>query len=130
LTGPQGNVGPQGTQGLTGPQGPQGITGLTGLTGPAGATGPRGATGAQGPQGIQGLAGPDNDLQTTAVRSTLTTIGPSAVGTSTATCPEGTVVTGGGMRLNDPGNEINPSFMTILIMMYFIHCKCMDYNLC
>jgi Collagen triple helix repeat (20 copies) len=98
-TGPQGPAGPQGPQGITGltgltgpagPQGPQGITGLTGLTGPAG---PAGAVGPAGP------AGPTQVLTTQRVQGNTVELAPGQGGVSTASCPSGTVVTGGGMRL-------------------------------
>jgi hypothetical protein len=113
-TGSQGATGATGAQGATGPQGPQGITGLTGLTGPAGPAGPAGAVGPAGPAGAVGPAGPagavgpagpagpagaNQVLTTQRVQGNTVELAPGQGGVSTASCPSGTVVTGGGMRL-------------------------------
>ena len=132
-TGPQGPAGPTGSQGATGatgaqgatgpqgpagPQGPQGITGLTGLTGPAGpagAVGPAGPAGAVGPAGPAGPPGPNNVLRTTSVTADPpTTVPTNQERSSTATCPAGTVVTGGGMRIGmtaPPGASLSSALI-------------------
>lgn len=103
-TGPEGLQGPQGPtgpQGLTGPQGGTGPTGPAGPEGPQGQVGPKGDTGDTGPAGPAGPPGPNQELVTTSVRGPLLTIppGPAQSGGASAFCPEGTVVTGGGMLM-------------------------------
>jgi hypothetical protein len=70
----------------------QGPAGPTGFTGPAGPTGPAGAPGAPGASGALST--------TTAVKGPDVPAGPSGSGSnvqsSSADCPAGTVVTGGG----------------------------------
>ena len=133
--GPAGLQGEQGEQGLPGATGPAGATGPGGAVGPAGATGPAGAVGPAGPagaigpvglqgeQGEQGLpgatgpagpAGPDKVLRTTSVTANPTTLAPNQGGSSTATCPAGTVVTGGGMRIGmnaPPGTSLSSALI-------------------
>lgn len=111
--GPQGLIDPQGPQGLTGPKGDTGETGPQGLQGEQGPAGPVDATGAAGPEGPQGPPGQEKALETSVAVGPRETVGPGAIITITAGCGTGQVATGGGMWLNDPGNEINPSFMTI-----------------
>ena len=113
-------VGPQGIPGPTGPagpQGPKGDTGATGATGPTGPTGPpgpkgdtgaTGATGATGPQGPPGPTGPQGPPGPTGTLVSAEVAGPTVtlcslldptctnMRQSIATCPSGTVVTGGG----------------------------------
>ena len=88
--GPQGIPGPPGAKGDTGPSGPQGPAGPQGEAGPAGPPGPQGETGPAGPPG--GLAGYEivfgNDARFTGAEGVV----------STARCPEGKVVLGGGFR--------------------------------
>jgi hypothetical protein len=78
-------------RGARGPAGPEGVAGPTGPAGPAGA---KGAQGIQGPPGIQGPAGPVNLAYVT---SDLTTVAPGTTDVAFAVCPEGMVVTGGGV---------------------------------
>ena len=68
---PRGARGPQGPQGAQGPQGPQGVQGAVGIATVGSAAGPAGAMCANGGGGCQ-------------------------VANSTATCPAGSVVVGGG----------------------------------
>ncbi len=106
-TGAQGPAGPTGSQGATGATGAQGITGLTGLTGPAG---PAGAV------GPAGAAGPTQVLTTQRVQGNTVEVAPGAPpGLSTATCPTGTVVTGGGMRLGESATGPPPPLGPALI---------------
>ena len=64
-----------------------------------GQTGPSGAVGAQGPQGPQGPAGPAS-LSTT-VRSADFIADGTGTATGEVRCPDGMVVTGGGVSPND-----------------------------
>ena len=108
--GPQGPAGPAGAAGPQGPAGPAGATGPQGPAGPDGATGPQGPAGPAGPTGPQGPRGPAGaltaaNLKTTVVAGTHTLLCASLdptcndFGTSTAECPPGSVVTGGGYFL-------------------------------
>ena len=104
-TGATGATGPTGATGATGATGPKGDTGATGATGPTGATGATGATGPKGDTGDTGPAGPPGPTGTLTSQEVA---GPSVtlcsifditctnMRESTATCPAGTVVTGGG----------------------------------
>lgn len=101
--GPQGPAGPAGAtgaQGPVGPIGPQGATGNTGATGATGMAGPAGATGVPGPMGPVGPQGPSGaaaGVETFEVSSAPTIVRPfDGVLSATATCPAGSVVTGGG----------------------------------
>jgi hypothetical protein len=103
-TGPVGPRGPQGeagaagvpgAQGDAGPTGPQGPKGDTGTTGPAGPQGPKGEPGAPGPSGPAGAA-------RTTIVTTSSSVGiSSTAGITTASCPEGTVLSGGGFDITD-----------------------------
>jgi Collagen triple helix repeat (20 copies) len=105
--GPQGPEGPKGDNGAIGPAGPPGPEGQPGPTGPAGPPGPKGDTGAIGRQGIQGEPGPPGppgpSAQVTWIVSLPLTVegaGSKEAPTTalgSAWCPEGTVVTGGGV---------------------------------
>ncbi len=107
--GPEGPTGPQGAPGPMGPMGPQGVqgpAGPAGANGPQGPAGPQGAQGASGPQGPVGPQGPQGSPGIASVRVvTMNAVanGDHAIGT--ATCPAGTVATGGGV-------SISPSFNT------------------
>ena len=65
--------------------------------------------------GATGPAGPDKVLTTTSVTANPpTTIPPNQGGSSTATCPAGTVVTGGGMRIGmnaPPGASLSSALI-------------------
>lgn len=81
-------AGPAGRAGASGAPGPAGPAGAPGAPGPAGA---RGATGPQGPAGVvttEGVLGPNVPLGSSS--------STSSVQSSTADCPAGTIVTGGG----------------------------------
>jgi hypothetical protein len=72
---------------------PSAVKALRGQRGPRG---PRGANGLQGPQGAAGAAGGFDPSKLTYVTGPSTTIPADDVGSASATCPPGTVVTGGG----------------------------------
>lgn len=92
-----GPAGPQGAAGPIGPVGPQGVAGPVGATGPAGPVGP---VGPMGPQGPQGPAGRTPTMSTQVVRvHRLISIFDGEV-TLVATCPNGTIMTGGGFYSN------------------------------
>jgi hypothetical protein len=80
---------------MVGPAGPAGAKGATGATGPAGPAGPAGAPGAPGAAGTV----------TTEIVNNATATDTSTVKELTATCPSGTVLSGG-FVLN-PGNSGN-----------------------
>src|SRR3954463_4694002 len=74
---------------------------LKGRRGARGPTGPHGAQGVPGPAGPAGPAGPSGIASITTVDGPATPYGPSssgsgAVASSTATCPSGSRVVGGG----------------------------------
>lgn len=79
--GPKGRQGPKGARGPAGPQGPKGATGATGATGPAG---PQGAF-----SSVTTVKGPT---------TLLGAFGSGAVGSSSAACPAGTTLIGGGWQ--------------------------------
>lgn len=86
------------TLGAAGSQGPAGATGAQGPAGPAGATGPQGPAGPVGATGPQGPAGPSGSLSSLEV-ITDRNFGPlDGVVELFATCPAGSVVTGGGFH--------------------------------
>jgi hypothetical protein len=103
------NPGLQGPPGPPGPPGPQGLTGLKGDTGASGPQGPPGPQGPQGIQGIQGPAGPDKELQVRSVVGNSVTIPSGQTRTATASCDSDEVVTGGGIRVVDGINTVNPT---------------------
>jgi hypothetical protein len=74
----------KGQRGPVGPQGPQGIPGLNGLNG------------AQGAQGIQGIPGGFDPAKVTYVFGSVVTVAPGTSDVSTALCPAGSKVIGGG----------------------------------
>ena len=91
--GPQGPAGPAGAtgqQGLAGPMGPQGMTGATGAQGEAGVAGPIGPAGPQGPGAAAGF----QVFEVSSAPSML--VGLDPMPDANATCPAGSVVTGGG----------------------------------
>jgi hypothetical protein len=75
----------------TGPQGP---------AGPAGATGPAGPQGPQGPAGITSMTTASADMQPFGLP------GSPSEPYATATCPAGTVVTGGGIKPPQDGQVL------------------------
>jgi Collagen triple helix repeat (20 copies) len=95
---------PRGRRGPAGPAGQTGPAGATGPQGPAGSTGPRGAA---GPAGPTGPAGPIN----LSYPETAVSVAAGASDTEAATCPAGTVVTGGGASTDstDPAVDISES---------------------
>src|SRR4051794_19952187 len=101
-------------------RGPRGKRGPAGPAGPAGPQGERGSTGAQGPRGLQGLQGPKGgevSAEAALIQANLamsvklqralpivvTPLTSSGMKTAAATCPEGSVLTGGGYAI-DSGN--------------------------
>ncbi|AWI32993.1 hypothetical protein DDW44_10545 [Streptomyces tirandamycinicus] len=77
-------------RGKAGPPGPPGPPGPAGPAGPAGPPGPAGPTGPAGPPGVSGYQQVSNTQ----------TCGADTFCMFTATCPAGTVVTGGGLNTN------------------------------
>ena len=125
-----GAVGPQGPPGPAGATGPQGSPGPVGATGPEGPAGPPGPTGPQGPQGPQGPAGPTGpqgpagklmpaNLRTIQVQGPHTLLCASLdptcddFGSSTADCPAGSVVTGGGYSVSGGSFGAGPTVFVI-----------------
>jgi hypothetical protein len=108
LTGPTGTQGIQGPTGLTGPTGTQGPIGPTGTTGSTGATGSTGSAGATGSTGPTGATGPTGLAASQIVAGTaVQTANAPALGTpvtSTATCPAGKTLLGGGGRVFTSGS--------------------------
>jgi hypothetical protein len=108
--GPVGPAGPKGDAGAAGPQGPmgpQGIPGLPGVDGSPGAPGlqgpqgPVGPAGADGPMGSQGLPGAPGAQGPAGVSGWVMVLGPTrslnnSAATSSAVCPPGDHVLGGG----------------------------------
>jgi hypothetical protein len=85
--------------GRRGPRGPKGRRGAAGARGPVGPQGPKGATGPAGPVGATGPAGAFASISTVKGPTTfLAAFGAGAVGISTATCPAGTTLIGGGWQ--------------------------------
>ncbi len=73
------------------------LRGAAGSTGAAGQTGPAGPNGSAGPAGPQGPAGPTNLSSLTIVAGESNSVPKESVGTSVATCPNGShAVSGGG----------------------------------
>jgi hypothetical protein len=88
-------AGSKGPTGAIGPTGAQGPTGARGVTGEKGATGPRGPTGQVGSQII------------TATPASLTSpVTNAETLTSTATCPDGTILLGGGASIVHSANNL------------------------
>jgi hypothetical protein len=87
---------------LKGNRGPQGLAGA------AGATGAKGATGAQGVKGDKGDPGATT---LTVVQGPTVTIAAGGKSFATATCPAGSVATGGGgVNVNTSGVHLLQSF--------------------
>ncbi len=120
--GPTGSSGAAGTAGADGEQGPVGLQGPVGEKGPVGDRGEKGETGDKGERGEQGLPGPTGSGggETLAVMRVMGTTsvytepssgtGVSSAGAqvfSTATCPEGSFILGGGAEVttSDTGKE-------------------------
>jgi len=91
--GPQGQQGPQGERGYSGLQGPKGDTGETG---PQGEQGPIGPMGPEGPQGSEGVPGPAGFMGVQVVTSGTFISSPPYKTNVRATCPDNTVLIGGG----------------------------------
>jgi hypothetical protein len=85
--------------GPTGPEGPAGPAGPQGPQGPAGTAGPQGSQGPAGPQGPQGPAGPTQTLSVQQAFSPEDDIPAGQSGFAVATCPAGTIVSGGGFTV-------------------------------
>lgn len=93
-----------GAPGVGGPAGP------AGPTGPAGPAGPQGASGPTGPQGPAGQPGKNASTATklsldAVVTRTALGISSARLGGATATCPSGTLATGGGGIAFDPATN-------------------------
>ncbi|HZG35808.1 MAG TPA: hypothetical protein VEY87_08165, partial [Gaiellaceae bacterium] len=90
---------------------PRGAAGATGAPGPAGATGPQGPAGQQGPQGPTGPAGPSgasgglSGYEIVSAAPVGMTIDDFVVEGS-ASCPDGKVAVGGGVRVADPSEDV------------------------
>ena len=80
----------QGEDGAMGPAGPQG---------PAGPEGPQGPTGPEGPAGPQGVVANTTIVTGTAALTTVAPLVGETSGVSTATCPAGTRLLGGGANV-------------------------------
>ena len=94
-------MGPQGLQGDVGPAGFDGLDGMDGFDGLDGLQGPQGFEGPAGPQGDvgpQGPAGPTSSSIVLGTPGTTTSLLRDSTATSSATCPVGTVLLGGGSR--------------------------------
>lgn len=106
---PHHNKALRGPAGVRGARGPAGEQGMKGLQGPIGLPGPGGSTGPQGEQGIRGPIGATG-VQVTAppVRSDGpgVQVEPGQTGTSTARCPDGYAVGGGGGSIRSSGGEL------------------------
>jgi hypothetical protein len=89
----------------TGPQGPAGPAGPAGPTGSAGSAGPAGATGPAGAAGPAGPAGPTASTVTAGASTVQPTTGLDTLATSTANCPAGKVLLGGGARVTQSGGN-------------------------
>ena len=104
-----GSQGPQGQQGPPGPPGSQGLVGPKRDPGNTGPQGPAGPQGSQGVQGAQGPPGPDKELQVRSVAGNTVSIPSGQTRTATASCNSDEVVTGGGVRVVDGINTVNPT---------------------
>jgi|HubBroStandDraft_3_1064219.scaffolds.fasta_scaffold02756_2 hypothetical protein len=97
-SGPQGPAGPAGPTGPTGPQGPSGQNGLrgaAGMQGPVGQPGPEGPMGERGPAGSSGGSSGLGTLTT--VDGETESVPEDTVGSTAATCPDGShAISGGG----------------------------------
>jgi len=89
----------QGEDGATGPAGPQGPAGREGPQGPAGPEGPQGPTGPEGPAGPQGVVANTTIVTGTAALTAVAPLVGETSGVSTATCPAGTRLLGGGANV-------------------------------
>lgn len=85
------------------PVGPAGPTGPAGPAGAAGAAGASSATGAAGPTGASGVSG----YEVVQVQSATDSTSPKTV---TATCPAGKKPVGGGVVMNNSGEDIDAYF--------------------
>jgi hypothetical protein len=83
-----------------GPQGPAGTDGQPGAQGPQGPA---------GPQGPQGPAGPTQTFQSHQILGGTVVIDPADTGTAFASCPAGSIRTGGGVRVS----EFSSSFVIV-----------------
>jgi hypothetical protein len=139
VTGGTGGTGLRGAPGLPGPQGPQGVTGAQGGTGLQGGTGAGGGAGSAGTTGSQGLVGNDGPQGGTGIQGGPGPVGPSGgvpavtlvVGPvlaptiggatfagnvtpmSSANCPAGTILLGGGGHVGltqGAGGALSASF--------------------
>ncbi|MGN9843854.1 hypothetical protein ACTMTI_37585 [Nonomuraea sp. H19] len=104
-TGPAGPQGKQGEQGLPGKDGKDGEKGATGPAGPAGPQGPQGKPGNPGPRGYPGKNGKDGKDGATYTTYTKTA-SLNSIGSATASCGYGGMVTGGGFSFSTLKNAI------------------------
>jgi collagen type I/II/III/V/XI/XXIV/XXVII alpha len=103
-TGAKGATGPGGgARGPTGAKGATGAKGSTGAQGPTGARGVTGETGATGPRGPTGSIGSQIIIATAASLTSPAT--DDETGLSTATCPDGTILLGGGASIAHSNNN-------------------------
>lgn len=82
------------------------------MAGPQGSAGQAGAPGAQGPQGIQGIQGepgPDKKLEVREEHGASVNVPAGGSAFARAPCAPDEVVTGGGIRIQDARNSINPT---------------------
>jgi Collagen triple helix repeat (20 copies) len=95
-------------RGKRGPAGPAGAQGAIGPTGPAGRAGPAGPAGADGADGADGPPGP---VELAYVASGIIPLPSGTQQTEAVDCPDGMVVTGGGVDTpsTDTGVSINSS---------------------
>ena len=115
--GPTGSRGPTGPPGAKGAPGPPGPPGANGAPGPPGSRGPTGANGAPGPRGPTGPPGPPGPtgpgparpagsqiITATTPTSPASLVSNAETNLSTATCPVGTILLGGGAAIAQSGN--------------------------
>jgi Collagen triple helix repeat (20 copies) len=77
------------------------LHGARGARGPQGAPGAEGVQGPAGPQGRPGTPGKDGVVTAQYAYSSVTSLGADVAGLAVATCPAGTVPTGGGGIVGD-----------------------------
>jgi len=113
-TGPRGATGPMGSAGPAGPTGSAGATGPTGPAGSPGATGPAGTTGPAGPAGPAGVSGLELVQTPIYLASDLAAAGFGSVDVqSSAACPAGKKVTGGGISLKQLDNTFDTNIQIL-----------------
>jgi hypothetical protein len=106
----RGATGAKGATGTgTGSKGPTGAKGATGTNGPTGAQGPTGAKGVTGEKGATGSRGPTGPDASQIVSGNIVSVPSPATndesGISTATCPTGKALLGGGATITHSANN-------------------------